>query len=589
VVTLPADHDAFRPWASAVVGDRVVLKYTPPWPALIAAGDLVTGSPRAALAVSAAAAAVLVALLTAEVLRDRVVAVTAGALFALSPVVVVQSGTYLPYLFSLALGLGAAVLLLSGTRLGSTPRLVAAGGVAGVAAFARPFDALLTVAPFAVAVLLARERGGLSRLGVVLRVAAGALPVLALTLVYNAAVVGGPFRLPFTVTGPQDTFGFGERGVFPEHTVDFTPADGVAGLLATLRGTPGWVFGGLVLVVLAVLGLVRTRGAARWAVAALAVVVPLGYLPFWGPWAMSTQWKGLALFGPFYSLPVVVPLVVFGAAGLLDLWRRATARARVTAAVAVVAMVVLTAIAVPAPVRGNLAVRDDYRAVQRVVAAADLDDALLFLPRRGDLGFASTTPFLENDPSLRQPVLYAEQRGAADLALADRFPDRTLYRLSEDLRPGQTTGGRLTLDRLRVDAGPTVTLRLRVTNPTDRPVAVAYLSDGEQVWSQVLDRASSRGRVYEVTWTVAAPGAASDHPEAIPLPGAGVLAAGLDVRTVEAADRPGRRWERRVAHRAVDDGARLELLRPGQAWARDDAPGSGWVQAAAGHPVEDLG
>jgi hypothetical protein len=280
---------------------------------------------------------------------------------------------------------------------------------------------------------------------------------------------------------------------------------------------------------------------------------------------------------------------VFGAAGLFDLWRRATARARVTAAVAVVAMVVLTAIAVPAPVRGNLAVRDDYRAVQRVVAAADLDDALLFLPRRGDLGFASTTPFLENDPSLRQPVLYAEQRGAADLALADRFPDRTLYRLSEDLRPGQTTGGRLTLDRLRVDAGPTVTLRLRVTNPTDRPVAVAYLSDGEQVWSQVLDRASSRGRVYEVTWTVAAPGAASDHPDAISLPGAGVLAAGLDVRTAEVADRPGRRWERRVAHRAVDDGARLELLRPGQAWARDDAPGSGWVQAAAGHPVEDLG
>ena len=59
-VTLPADHDAFRPWASAVVGDRIVLKYTPPWPAVIAAGDLLTGSPRAALAVSAAAAAVTV-------------------------------------------------------------------------------------------------------------------------------------------------------------------------------------------------------------------------------------------------------------------------------------------------------------------------------------------------------------------------------------------------------------------------------------------------------------------------------------------------------------------------------------------------
>jgi hypothetical protein len=588
-VTLPADSDAFRPWASAVVGDRVVLKYTPPWPAFIAAGDLVTGSPRAALAVSAAAAAVLVALLTAEVLRDRVVAVTAGALFALSPVVVVQSGTYLPYLFSLALGLGAAVLLLSGTRLGSTPRLVAAGGVAGVAAFARPFDALLTVAPFAVAVLLARERGGLSRLGVVLRVAAGALPVLALTLVYNAVVVGGPFRLPFTVTGPQDTFGFGERGVFPEYTVDFAPADGVTGLLDSLRAMPGWVFGGVVLVALAVFGLVRTRGPARWAVASLAAVVPLGYLPFWGPWATTAQWEGVQLFGPFYHLPVVVPLTVLGAAGLVELGRLTTVAAQALAAVAAATMVVLTVLAVPDALAGNLAVRDDFRAVQSFVADAGLDDAVLLLPRRGDLGFASTTPFLENDPSLRQPVLYAEQRGVADLALADRFPDRTLYRLSEDLPPGEATGGRLTLDRLRVDAGPAVTLRLRVTNPTDRPVAVAYLSDGEQVWSKVLDRASSRGRVYEVTWTVAAPGAAGPGPDAVPLPGAGVLAAGLDVRTAEAADRPGRRWERRVAHRTVDDGARLELLRPGQAWTRDDAPGSGWVQSAAGHPVEDLG
>jgi len=44
-----------------------------------------------------------------------------------------------------------------------------------------------------------------------------------------------------------------------------------------------------------------------------------------------------------------------------------------------------------------------------------------------------------------------------------------------------------------------------------------------------------------------------------------------------------------MAARARADGDRLELLRPGQAWARDDTPGSGWVQAAVDHPVEDLG
>jgi hypothetical protein len=568
-VTLPADSDPFRPWASAVVGDRVVLKYTPPWPVLIAAGDLLTGSPRAALAVSAAVAAVLVALLAAEVLRDRVVAVTAGALFALSPVVVVQSGTYLPYLFSLGLGLGAAVLLLSGTRLGSTPRLVAAGVVAGVAAFARPFDALLTVAPFAVAVLLARERGGLSRLGVVLRVAAGALPVLALTLVYNAVVVGGPFRLPFTVTGPQDTFGFGDRGVFPQYTVHFTAADGVAGVLANLRGTAGWVAGGVVLVALAVLGLVRTGGAARWAVAALAVVVPLGYLPFWGPWAISAQWEGLELFGPFYWLPVVVPLAVFGAAGLAVVARRR----RSLAAVVVAVVVGLTALAVPGPVVGNREVTAEYRAVQRVVADADLDDALLFLPRRGDLGFESDTPFLQNDPALRQPVLYAEQRGAADLALAERFPGRSLHRLSED------DDGPPVVEPLRVDAGPTVVLRLRLTVPPDASGAVAYLRAGDRSYEQPV------GPSGEVTWTVAAPGAAAE-PGAVVLPDDGVLAVGLAARS-PGDDGPGDRWERRVAHRTVDGGERVELLRPGQAWARAD--GGSWVPDAAGSPVAEVG
>src|SRR3954453_23936581 len=60
-VTLPAGiHDAFRPWASAVVGDRTVLKYTPPWPAVLAAGDLLTGTMRAAPAATAAAAVALV-------------------------------------------------------------------------------------------------------------------------------------------------------------------------------------------------------------------------------------------------------------------------------------------------------------------------------------------------------------------------------------------------------------------------------------------------------------------------------------------------------------------------------------------------
>src|SRR4051812_36992816 len=428
-VTLPAaGHEAFRPWASAVVGDRIVLKYTPPWPTVLAVGELVTGSPRAGLGFTAAATAVLTALLTAEVLRRRTTGLVAGALLVLSPVFVLQSGTDLPYVFALACGLGFGYLLLSGFRRGSTVRAVAAGAVIGVAAWARPFDALLMAVPFTAYVLLeawrARRAGGPARwseVGVLVRLGAGALPPLAAVLGYDAAVLGDPLRLPYTVTGSADGFGFGRRGVFPEYTIDFTPGDGLAGMLTNLHWVPSWIAGGILLVALAVLGLIRTRGAARWAVAALAVVVPLGYLPFWGPYAMSHFWPGIQDFGPFYLLPVVVPLVVFGAAGLVVVGRMARTAAprwaRPLAAVVVAAMVVLTVSAVPDKVAGNLAVRDDYRALQRFVDGHDLGRAVLLLPFRGDLGFEGTSPFLENDASLDQPVLYAEDRGGRDFDL----------------------------------------------------------------------------------------------------------------------------------------------------------------------------
>ena len=59
-------------------------------------------------------------------------------LLALSPVFVLQSGTYLPYVFQLALGLGAVVLLLRGVRRGSTVDTVASGVIMGIAAPAAP-------------------------------------------------------------------------------------------------------------------------------------------------------------------------------------------------------------------------------------------------------------------------------------------------------------------------------------------------------------------------------------------------------------------------------------------------------------------
>ena len=61
-----AEQDFFRPWASGVVGDRLVLKYTPPWPAVLAFFDLVGGTPRVALALVAAATVVVTAMVAGD-------------------------------------------------------------------------------------------------------------------------------------------------------------------------------------------------------------------------------------------------------------------------------------------------------------------------------------------------------------------------------------------------------------------------------------------------------------------------------------------------------------------------------------------
>src|SRR5687768_7100267 len=61
----PAD-DAFRPWASGPSGNRIVMIYEPVWPAMLAFADLVFGTKRAAVGITAAASVVLMALLGRE-------------------------------------------------------------------------------------------------------------------------------------------------------------------------------------------------------------------------------------------------------------------------------------------------------------------------------------------------------------------------------------------------------------------------------------------------------------------------------------------------------------------------------------------
>jgi hypothetical protein len=337
-------------------------------------------------------------------------------------------------------------------------------------------------------------------------------------------------------------------------------------------------------VVLAVVGLARSTDPARWPVAALAAVVPLAYLPFWGPHAIGDMWDGVQHFGPFYYLPVLVPLVTFGSAAMVLVARHANAGSprwlRPLAAVGVAAMLVLTTLALPDKVTANLAVKADFQALQQFIDQQQIGTGVLLLPARGNLGFVSSSPFLQNEVSLNQPVLYAETRGARDFELIDRYPDRPLYRLTQELPPGRTTGGQLSMDLLHVESGPSITIRLRVTNHTEHPVAIAYVHGVGEDRTRVLDQNSGKGQSYDIVWTLAAPGAGPTSPDVIRLPAgleSGMLAVGLKVdEPGGAAGSIGSRWEQRIPYRVVAGGSGLELLRPGQGWSIEDTDSAIW-------------
>lgn len=575
-LTLPADEQDFlTPWASGVRDDRVVMKYAPPWPAVLAASQGLTGSTALASAAVAAAAAGLVYLLAREVLASRRVALLAAAAFALSPIALIQSGTALPYMFQLVTGLGFAVALLAGLRREQRGLLALAGVALGVGVFARPFDAVLFALPF-LAVLAWRRRRDhrdLARtLGVV---AAGAAPVMALSLLYNAHTMGSPLRLPFTVTGPSDTMGFGRRGVFPSSAITFTPGDGVEGLAENLRWLPSWSFGGVVTVVLAGVAIAVTlrRGVHRtpWvgALVGIAVTTCVGYFAFWSPFAMASLWPGVQTLGPYYHLALLVPLAILGAYGLDVLWR-GSPRSRALGAAGVVVGVALTVAGLPPKLEANADVKADYAAVGDLVDGLGLTNAVLVMPDRGPEGFQSPAPFLENRPDLDQPVLYAEDRGAENFALFDRYPDRAIHQLVQQHEPDdQLMHPSLVPTRLWLEQGDQLALDVGVRNPTDHPRVVAYVDDGETRREVVLDEASTRGDEYAVSWALTSPdveavraaGTAAGPRRFAPRPtDAGMLTIGVEVGDAATVDRT-LGWERRIPYRVVD--GQLQLMRPG--------------------------
>ncbi|WP_049968547.1 DUF7846 domain-containing protein [Haloferax prahovense] len=353
--------EAVRPWffvvqetPSAPGGVQLYSKYSPAVPALFAVG-LAVGLPNLVLGAIAAMSAALVYALAADAF-DRTTGVVAAGLLGLSPLFLLTSSTFLAYAPTTMLNLGFAVCYVRAARRDSSGYAVVAGALVGAAFFARPYTAVLFALPFIAHSLWALATARRAGTGWVVfrRYAAIALPGLAfvgLTLAYNAVVTGDPLTFPYIAFAPRDGIGFGERAILG-YEVFYTPERGVEtaiealDLLVTRWGPMGWLGS-----VAAMFGLGVTthrwwghktgrnlRGSARrrhhglggrdraftelsddalaCVVAGVFASVFVGNAAFWG--THNGLRNGLIdLLGPFYHFDALVPLAVFGAAGIV--------------------------------------------------------------------------------------------------------------------------------------------------------------------------------------------------------------------------------------------------------------------------------
>ena len=413
------------------------------------------GTDRAALALTAAGAVVACYLLGREVLGRRREAILAAGFLAGSPLFLIQSATYLSYLFNLGLLMGFAAALLSGIRRRSPGTVALAGSFLGLAVFARPFDAMLFAGPLLAWWAWSGRRQVRRLLGEAAWMALGALPPLVAMAAYFHRATGSFLRPPFTFVGPDDTLGFGPKRMYAGMPfLDYTPWRALVAFGRLMVLTGFWTLGGLVLIGFAAVGFRSLRGttsAGRW-LALVVATVPLGYALFWGSFA-SSEWGGPWRFGPFYWLPVLVPGSILGAAGFARLWRwdRQLGRLMAGGMAAVSLFVVVRAVA---DHRRYVAAREPLLEAA-IDAAGRLDRAVVFLPPLD--GPWLLQPFsLARNATFGGPVVWALDRGdRRNLDVVRHLPGRTPYRVvfgAPD--PSATTLQRLaaTEDRL-VPAG----------------------------------------------------------------------------------------------------------------------------------------
>lgn len=568
-------------------GQRVYPKYVPAFAIPLALSQLLFGDMRVALGLIAAASVIAI-FLVGEEMYSRPVAVLAALFLALSPLFLLQSGMYLPYMFSFLLNLLTFLFFLKTLRRQGRLYPALAGVFFGLSFYARPFTALAFALPMAVYAYYLVRKGRLP-LQTVMPIVAGAAPFIVLTFLYNYAFTSNPLRFPFYVWEPRDTLGFGTKRLGPGMPDwNYTVPVALESTALQLGQLALWVFGGPLLALLAGAAFVKQRLQTPEALLlSMAGVVVLGNVFQWG--TLISRW-GLDNLGPFYYVDLLLPLCLLGARGLSQTASLLHKHVRIVQSVPASALVV--GLLAPCLAAGGilLAARMDLNLkhtakrarVYAPVINARLDDALIFIPPLYGPFIGIPFGYLTNSPAMNGPVLYARVMGTKNIGLMQALNSRKPYYFRYEGVWNEETrdSGSTSLISLTPLEGRNVIMDVEVVNPGDKPNVVTYVWNRERTETYVLDRASQKGKTYRFRWIV--------NPSETHLEGPSVAKQGeltpSTTTTLNVAVAFSGTTERKTQdiyeERFWFDilGQRVRIVAPGENWTNADWPTGRWLE-----------
>ncbi|ERG99920.1 MAG: hypothetical protein J07HQX50_01074 [Haloquadratum sp. J07HQX50] len=499
----PPVESAFRPWFFVDGPGGMYPKYAP-LPAVVFATGMLIWDPVLGLA-AVAAGVVLATTHLARVISNAQTGLLSGICVLGSPLFVIHSGVFLPYVVTSLLTVLFAVWYVQAEKLASIVYAIAAGGAIGAAFFARPYTAVIFAAPFlthaisSVAYRLRQNTDTLSellssnliyrRLGACFT---GGLGVIC-TLVYNKFLTGKTLVFPYLAFAPQDGIGFGYREI-AGHGVDYTPELALSANTHVLEIlVTEWTIAGALGSLLAGYGLLTIwHRRQQWGMLLGGVFLTniIGNTAFWGNYniagSLAQRSDGLISFlGPYYHFDVVLLIAIFAAIGAVRGWHRLRTRVDQPRVVLVCLMLIFAggiSVSIQQPIERNTAVSDELASAYAPVdSAAITSPAVVMLPP--SYGPWLNHPFqqLRNEPGYNSTVVYA-LASQEPFSVVDEFSQYRFYRYvyAGSWNPTDAEPVRAAIEPVSVHRGDQLTTRIQIPADNAAQDVSVRVHGGEQ-------------------------------------------------------------------------------------------------------------